>query len=325
VTKIRAMVSCAGMFAFLMSCSPVFAWGCKGHQIVALIAENHLNPNTRAMAKEILDAAPIDSALKRYCGESGLGAFADSSTWADDERSIRPETAPWHYLDIPRGAAKADVAKFCAAEGCVTSAIEAQLAILRDTTANVKARGNALRFLIHFLGDMHQPLHLTTNNDRGGNCVPISFFELEPNLTNPQKEDYRPNLHSVWDTDIVERFSQGQTPQETADSLERKYQVQRISWQSAPIRVGAWAWESHQLAEVTVYRKLPAKIKIEAPQPVATCADDNHISTRMLALHERVDQKYEEAAEPVAEQQLVKAGLRLAMLLNNLWPSTNTK
>jgi hypothetical protein len=321
MTTICAKVSCAGMFVVLLGCSPAFAWGCKGHQIVALIAENHLNPNTRAMVKEILDAAPIDSALKRYCGESGLDAFADSSTWADDERSIRPETAPLHYLDIPRGAAKADVANFCAAEGCVTSAIEAQLAILRDTAASVPARGDALRFLIHFVGDMHQPLHLTTNNDRGGNCVPISFFEVQPNLTNGQKEDYRPNLHSVWDTDIIERFSQGQTPQQTADSLEKKYQSQRIAWQSAPIRVFAWAWESHQLAEATAYRKVPTKISIKAPQPVATCADDNHISTRMLALHERVNEKYQAAAAFVAEQQLVKAGVRLAMLLNSLRPS----
>jgi len=318
----RLLILFALLFVALLRCSSAFAWGCKGHQIVALIAENHLKPNIRAIVKDILDAAPIDSALNRYCGENGLDGFADSSTWADDERTIRPETAPWHYLDIPRGSAKSDVAKFCAAEGCVTKAIEAQLAILRDTTASVQARGEALRFVIHFVGDMHQPLHLTTNNDRGGNCVPISFFELEPSLTNPQKEDYRPNLHSVWDTDIIERFSQGQTPQQTADSLEKKYQAQRVAWQSGPIRVGAWAWESHQLAEATAYRKLPKKISIEEPQRVATCADDNHISTRMLALHERVDEKYQAAAAFVAEQQLVKAGVRLAMLLNNLWPST---
>jgi hypothetical protein len=321
MTKIRVVIACALALAALVCGSPVFAWGCKGHQIVALIAENHLNPNTRAMVKEILDAAPIDSALNRYCGQSGLDGFADASTWADDERSVRPETAPWHYLDIPRGAAKADVSKFCAPEGCVTSAIEAQLAIFRDKTASARARGDALRFLIHFVGDMHQPLHLTSNNDRGGNCVPIAFFGIDPVLTNSQKEDYRPNLHSVWDTDIVERVSQGQTPQQAADALETKLRAQSIAWQSKPINVGTWAWESHQHAEETVYGKLPTKIGIEAPQPVATCADDNHISARMLALHEQVDEKYQAAAEPVVQQQLMKAGVRLAMLLNNLWPS----
>jgi S1/P1 Nuclease len=321
MTKIRVVIACALLLSALGLDSPVFAWGCKGHQIVALIAESHLNPNTRVMVKEILDAAPIDPALNRYCGQSGLDAFADSSTWADDERTIRPDTSTWHYLDIPRGASQADARKFCAPEGCVTSAIEAQLAILRDTTASARARGEALRFLIHFVGDMHQPLHLTTNNDRGGNCVPVEFFGFKPLETNPQKEDYRPNLHSVWDTDIVEHFSQGQTPQQAADALETKLRVQSISWQSKSIDVQAWAWESHRIAEGSAYGKLPTKIRIEAPKRVATCADDNHISARMLALHEQVDESYQAAAEPVVEEQLMKAGVRLAMLLNNLWPS----
>lgn len=322
MTKTRHLISCTLVFAALLCCSPTFAFGCKGHQIVALIAENHLNPTIRAMVKEILDAAPIDLALKRYCVQSGLDAFADSSTWADDERAVRPETAPWHYLDIPRGAAKTEVAKYCAAEGCVTSAIESQLAILRDTKASPRARGDALRFLIHFVGDMHQPLHLTTNNDRGGNCVPVAFFGVEPAQTNPQKEDYRPNLHSIWDTDIVERMFQGRTPQQAAVALEIKLRTQSIAWQSEAIDLGAWGWESHQIAEQTVYGKLPTKIGIEMPRPTATCADDNHISARMLALHEQVEERYQTAAETVVQQQLVKAGVRLAMLLNNLQPPT---
>ena len=85
-----------------------WGWGCKGHQVVALIAEQHLNPRARAMAMQILAASPISPELPRYCGESGLDAFADSSTWADDERSIRPDTTDWHFIDIPRGAAKGD-------------------------------------------------------------------------------------------------------------------------------------------------------------------------------------------------------------------------
>ena len=85
------------------------AWGCKGHQVVALIAEKHLSAHARAMVAEILAAGPISPDLRRFCGESGLDAFADSSTWADDERTIRPETAGWHFIDIPRGAAKGDI------------------------------------------------------------------------------------------------------------------------------------------------------------------------------------------------------------------------
>jgi S1/P1 Nuclease len=84
--------------------STVWAWGCTGHQIVALIAEHHLNPHARAMVMQILAASPISPDLRRYCGDSGLGAFVDASTWADDERGVRRDTADWHFIDIPRGA-----------------------------------------------------------------------------------------------------------------------------------------------------------------------------------------------------------------------------
>jgi S1/P1 Nuclease len=86
------------------ACPSAWAWGCKGHHIVALIAEEHLNPQARAMVIQILAASANGPDLRRYCGDTGLDAFVDSSTWADDERSIRPDTAGWHFIDIPRGA-----------------------------------------------------------------------------------------------------------------------------------------------------------------------------------------------------------------------------
>ena len=82
----------------------------------------------------------------------------------------------------------------------------------------------------------------------------------------------------------------------------------------------AWAWESHQIAQDVTYGDLPVKIAIETPVPVTACSDDNHISTRMLNLHEQVDDSYENAAAAVIQEQLTKAGIRLAVLLNNLWP-----
>ena len=69
-----------------------WGWGCKGHQVVALVAEKNLNPHARAMAMQILAASPISPDLRRYCGDSGLDPFADSSTWADDERSVQRDT-----------------------------------------------------------------------------------------------------------------------------------------------------------------------------------------------------------------------------------------
>ena len=298
-----------------------WGWGCKGHQVVALIAEAHLTPHARAMVMEILDASPISADLRRYCGVSGLDAFADSATWADDERSIRPETAGWHFLDIPRGAPKGDVAPYCPpSTGCVTSAIADQLAVLRKPDASAQERADALRFVIHFVGDLHQPLHATTNDDRGGNCVPVAFFGNAPAKPNPLTEDYRPNLHGIWDTDILEHFETGETVQQIADELESKFKTQIPAWESKPVDPIAWAWESHQIAEDVAYGDLPVKIAIETPAPVNACSDDNHISTRIFNLNEELGDSYENAAGAVIQEQLTKAGARLASVLNNLWP-----
>ena len=81
-------------------------------------------------------------------------------------------------------------------------------------------RAEALRFLIHFVGDIHQPLHAITNNDQGGNCVPVAYFDDLPQLRNPQTESYAPNLHGVWDTNILASISTGKTVDEVADGIE---------------------------------------------------------------------------------------------------------
>jgi S1/P1 Nuclease len=320
----RIQLSCTLLLAALfasVTAPAAWAWGCKGHQIVALIAEKHLNSHARAMVMQILAASAISPDLRRYCGDTGLDAFADSSTWADDERSVRPDTAGWHFIDIPRGAPKDDISQYCPpAAGCVTSAIADQMAILRNSNATAQARADALRYVIHFVGDLHQPLHTTTNDDRGGNCVPVGFFERPTEETNPAKEDYRPNLHGVWDTDIIEHFAHERTAQQIADELGNKFKAQIPAWQSQPVDIAAWAWEGHEVAENVVYGDLPNKIAVEKPREVNTCADDDHISMRMLKLHEEIGEQYEDAAESVIQVQFAKAGARLAAMLNSLWP-----
>ncbi len=307
--------------AALVAVPSAWGWGCKGHEIVALIAEAHLTPRARAMAFKILAAGPVSATLSRYCKEPDLDAFVDSSTWADDERTVLPDTAPWHFIDIPRGASESNIAKYCpSATGCVISALNDQLAILRDANATAQARAGALRYIIHFVGDIHQPLHDTTNNDRGGNCVPVAFFDRAPHETNPTDENYNPNLHEVWDVEIIERFMNGQTPQQAADELEAMFHAQLPAWKSQPANFQSWAWESHHLAESTTYGRLPVKIAIETPRPVESCADDDHISTRMLHLNENLGSEYQDASAPVVREQLAKAGIRLAALLNSIWP-----
>jgi hypothetical protein len=318
-----------GFIAFLvfltvaiLLCEPssARAWGCEGHQVVALIAERNLTPHALAMVKQILGDAPIDSSLSRYCKDGGTDPMADASTWADDIRPLRPETAPWHYIDIPLGTSHREIAKFCGPpESCVTQAIADQLAILRSPEIDPPKKGGALRFLIHFVGDLHQPLHATTNNDQGGNCVPVSYFDTPPQLRNPQNESYAPNLHGVWDTNILARMTTGKTSEQVASDLEQSFRSKIVHWKRSSADVNRWAWESYQLAQKKVYGKLPVRVPVETPQPIMSCADDNHISTRMLKLNERLDQPYQNVAAPVVQQQVAKAGARLALLLNQLW------
>ena len=320
------------IFGFLIATPCAWAWGCEGHQMIASIAEKHLNARAAKMSRQILADSPIDAALARYCKQKGLDAFVDASTWADDERSIKPDTGPWHFIDIPRGAPKGDIAQYCpASTGCVVSELAAQVRVLRDRTASAQARADALRYVIHFVGDIHQPLHATTNDDMGGNCVPVTFFDRVPMETNLERESYSPNLHGIWDVGIIEHFAppqdaQAPTPEQVAEELgeaeklDRDFRARFPSWQPGPIDFAAWAWESHALAEKVAYGKLPHAIPIEPLRPVESCADADHISTRMLKLDERLGDDYEHATAPVVQEQLAKAGLRLAALLNSIWP-----
>ena len=317
----RGIFACALIFIIVSWPAPARAWGCEGHQVVALLAEKHLTPHALAMAKQILGDGPIDPSLSRYCKEGGVDAMADASTWPDDIRPLRPETAPWHFVDIPLGTTRREVEKYCdPKDGCVTHAIADQLAILRSSDANPPKRADALRFLIHFVGDLHQPLHATTNNDQGGNCVPVAFFDLLPQPRNPQTESYAPNLHGVWDTNILERATKGKNVDQVAAELDNSFSKKIARWQKGKVDVDAWAWESYELARKSAYGKLPVRVPVEAPQPLMSCADDNHVSARMLKLNEHLDEPYQNKAVPIVRERLAQAGARLALLLNQLWP-----
>jgi len=212
-------------------------------------------------------------------------------------------------------------------DSCVTQALQAQIAILKDAAQAPAARATALRFIIHLVGDMHQPLHCSTNNDRGANCVPVTFFGITPKLSekNPASEQYNPNLHSTWDSYLIQTEMQDQKfpdVQQFADYLDGEFRRKIEAWQKAGIDIDAWAWESHEAAERIAYGRLPEKIAVETPimPPIATCADDDDVAKRMRNLNIDLEQPYETATMPLIEEQLEKAGVRLAMILNRLAP-----
>ncbi|MGC1417438.1 MAG: S1/P1 nuclease [Candidatus Acidiferrum sp.] len=301
-----------GLFAEFAVVPSGLAWGCKGHQTVALIAEKHLTPETRQWVLKLLSENPIDPKLKRYCGEASRDIMADASTWADDVRGER-KNGPWHYIDIPRGSKHGPLEPYCGREGCVTSAMTEQLAILKNKNAGGAERADALRYVIHFVGDLHQPLHTITNSDEGGNCVPLKYLRRNPHEHN---RSFSPNLHSIWDTAIPERDAEGADALEYADALDNLFSADIAGWEKAGIHVDDWVWEGYDFAESVTYGDLTPKIAIEPNVAVHSCSDDNNIGERMLQLRIVAGEAYQEKAAPVAEKRLAEGGVRLAMILN---------
>jgi S1/P1 Nuclease len=291
-------------------------WGCKGHQTVALIAEKHLTPEAKQMVQMLLSTNPIDPRLKRYCGNATSDLMVDASTWPDDIRNER-KNGPWHYIDIPRGKHSGPLEEYCGPGGCITRAIDEQRKSLKDQSADAAQRAEALRYLIHFVGDLHQPLHATNNGDKGGNCIPVKYFRHGPLLNpfRPEHEDYSPNLHQIWDTEILERDMEISSPQRYADELDEKFRAASPAWEAAGVQIENWAWELHERAEA-VYASLQQKIGVEPDVRPGNCADNNHIAKRMLEKHVAVGDAYQTKASKAVGMGIAQAGVRLAMILN---------
>ena len=241
----------------------LFGWGPEGHSLVARIAEAQLTPTAKARVAEIL----------------GPGStMASVSSWADEIRRARPETGPWHYIDIPISKPHLDMARDCPKGDCVIAKIEEFRLTVKDPATPPEKRREALMFLIHFVGDMHQPLHCSDNNDKGGNDVKVQFL------------DYKGNLHSLWDSRLLSRMGKEDEllPRflSDAESHRKKY---------AKGTVEDWAEQSHKMAQKVVYGRLP-----KAPEGGVLVIREN----------------YERRADPLIEQQIARAGARLAMVLN---------
>lgn len=293
-------------------------WGCKGHQTVALIAETHLTPEARQLVEKLLGENPIDPKLKRWCGNATPDLMVDASTWPDDVRNER-HNGPWHYIDIPLGKHKGSLEEYCGTGGCVTRTIEEQRAILKDKSAGPLKRAEAIRYLIHFVGDLHQPLHTINNGDNGGNCVPLKYLHHEPllNPIHPEREDYSPNLHQIWDTEIVERDMEVSNPHRYADELNGKFHAEAGSWESDGIHVESWTWEVHERAETEGYEAFSVKIPMEPDVRPKGCSDNSRIGKRMFEKHLAADDAYQSRAAKAVETSIAEAGVRLAMILND--------
>lgn len=251
----------AALIAVQFAASPVAqAWGRDGHQIIGQIAADHLNPAAARSVAIVL-------------AEAREPTLAGVANWADDIRS--QESGPLHYVNFPRGTCSYVPDRDCPQGRCVIAAIEQAIVTLKDTRATAAARSDALKNLVHFVGDLHQPLHAGRGEDRGGNTVQLQWHGEGS------------NLHQLWDSLLI-RDIEANWRRQAARLARRPSQIAAKPGDSAE-----WARESCAIVAATGF------------YPANSTPDER---------------TYLERWQRTLDQRLSLAGLRLAALLNGLFP-----
>jgi hypothetical protein len=240
-------------------------WGMTGHRIVGEIAESYLTSKARKAIKEIL----------------GDESLAIASNWADFIKSDSTYNylSPWHYINLKSGLSHDQVISILSPDTGINlySKLNFVISELKNKSLEKEKKVLYLRLLIHFVGDLHQPLHVGRPEDLGGNRIRVLWFNDST------------NLHSLWDERLLEFQKLSYT--EFANAINHTTKKLRASWQNEPII--EWFYESYQLAE-NIYGE------INRPnQRLSYRYNFDHIGT--------------------INQQLLKAGVRLAGILNEIF------
>ncbi len=262
------------------------AWGPEAHRIAGDIAQRLL---TERAAREVAGLLRYDRlADRRPSGRSTLGEIAN---WADEIRSEpwSRKYSRWHYDDIPL-CGTAPQAKICPRGNCASARLEQQLGILKDRGKRWRERNEALKWVVHLVADIHQPLHAADNGDRGGNRIVVTFFGAGAGRWGSL------NLHAIWDEQLVERLLAARGG-EAAIAAAPIAQAERSAWEKGSVR--DWTAESNALARSAAYGNIPGfRCGAAVTQPVA------------------IADAYYSAVAPHLERQFRKAGVRLAKLVN---------
>lgn len=262
------------LFFLVLLSSLAHAWGRKGHAAIADLAAAHLTPVAQAqvasLLKEDLDAAGFPS---------GRTTLAEIASWADEIRDIAPKDTykGWHARSNP---VCGEALSGCKYGACVDQKIVEYTAILKDRRQPHRARNEALKWIVHLIGDLHMPLHSGSNRDRAGQDIPVRLTGL--------KTSRNATLHTVWDGALaVQALNQGPL----VDGQQRLFE-----FEGSPEE---WMRESRLVALRHVYLPLPSFVCGQAFNgPV------------------ELGSYYQQQAIPVIRDQMVKAGLRLARWLN---------
>ncbi len=289
----------------LLTPGQAWCWGDEGHQMVARIAAAHLTERARQAVADLLrqDAAVTGGGS----AEQVVEAMARAAIWPDHVPGGKGATAPWHYIDIGLFEGPSNMAARCPEGNCIVAKMNLYLANLKQHRPDgAWPEYKELEFLLHFAGDIHQPLHCATDADAGGNCVNVAGFE-------PLR-----NLHAVWDVALVRKLMARDGPGMLA-AMEARYQGKRDRWQNYG-SVENIAAESFRLAKSQAYGKARPRIPVVATfvdvQP-RYCATQSPESVRGV----QVDgpRSYRNASLAVVESQLYRAGVRLAAMLNEIY------
>lgn len=228
----------------------LISWGGVGHKTVATIAENHLTQQAK-------------NAIKTLLGDQSI---ADIASWADEVRN-RPEykqTGPWHYVDLELGMNHEQFAAAIKAQGAdnVYGAILKCEVELRSPATSIQQKTEALKFLVHFIGDSHQPMHVSRTEDKGGNSIPVVFNGKSS------------NLHSLWDSGLISR--EDKTFEQMAKDCDTATPAEIKKWQSDPPM--QWLWESYQ-ASTRIYTDVEKNNKL----------DDEYYKANIPVIQQRIE------------------------------------
>lgn len=269
----------------LACCMSAFGWGADGHTVVGRIAETHLTPAAKERVRELIG--------ERSLGDNGVASWADLIRGSAELRRKYKNNDRWHYINFDI-ATKLEAAVPTASGDDVIGAVEKFMKVVVDPAVDKDDRKEALFFLVHFVGDLHQPLHsCARNDDRGGNLQLVKYHK---------DKDAKLNLHRVWDSHILKAEMAGLTTDDFAKRTgEAITKEQLAAWQKGNVR--DWVKDSHAVGAKTVYQLTDGTALPARDQPAIELTDDNYINTN----------------RPVVREQLQKGGVRLALLLNELF------
>jgi hypothetical protein len=266
------MISKLGLLAIVLSLgmpSDCRAWGDEGHKVVCEIAMRLVQPNTRAEIQKLIST------------DERFNSFSDSCTWPDHPRQRASE----HFLNLARDSDGLHSETCPGASACVVTAIQKDFDVLSSHNASHVQKLASLKFLGHWVGDIHQPLHVSFEDDRGGNSILVTGI-------------CGTNLHAAWDTCLVLR-AVGEDVNQAATELMKTITPARIdSWtRSKPMD---WANESFAIAE-QAQTEYCIRQGASCDQPAGKVT---------------IDAAYVVTNAPIIREQLQKAGVRLAHLLD---------